>query len=71
VRSFYEFLLARGRSGEQGATAAPAACRRRSTGAGHAQSAHDVPAPKAVRRLPQTLDADQMARLLQNPAGAG
>ncbi|MGH8305810.1 MAG: tyrosine-type recombinase/integrase, partial [Steroidobacteraceae bacterium] len=30
--------------------------------------AHDVRAPKAARRLPQTLDADQMARLLQIPA---
>ena len=29
----------------------------------------DVRAPKAARRLPQTLDADQMARLLQIPAG--
>jgi integrase/recombinase XerC len=31
--------------------------------------AHDVRAPKAIRRLPQTLDADQMARLLEIPAG--
>jgi len=29
----------------------------------------DVRAPKAARRLPQTLDADQMARLLDIPAG--
>ncbi|HEX5462661.1 MAG TPA: tyrosine recombinase XerC [Steroidobacteraceae bacterium] len=29
----------------------------------------DVRAPKAARRLPQTLDADQMARLLEIPAG--
>jgi integrase/recombinase XerC len=28
----------------------------------------DVRAPKAARRLPQTLDADQMARLLEAPA---
>jgi integrase/recombinase XerC len=28
-----------------------------------------VRAPKAARRLPQTLDADQMARLLEIPAG--
>jgi integrase/recombinase XerC len=31
--------------------------------------AHDVRAPKAGRRLPETLDADQMARLLEIPAG--
>jgi integrase/recombinase XerC len=31
--------------------------------------AHDVRAPKAARRLPHTLDADQMARLLAIPAG--
>jgi integrase/recombinase XerC len=30
-----------------------------------------VRAPKAARRLPQTLDADQMARLLELPAGDG
>ena len=29
----------------------------------------DVRAPKAARRLPETLDADQMARLLEIPAG--
>jgi integrase/recombinase XerC len=71
VRSFYEFLLREGRSGEQGATAAPAAGRRRRTERVTRNPAHDVPAPKAVRRLPQTLDADQMARLLQIPAGGG
>lgn len=31
--------------------------------------AYDVRAPKAHRRLPETLDADQMARLLEVPAG--
>ena len=30
--------------------------------------AHEVRAPKSRRRLPQTLDADQMARLLEIPA---
>src|SRR5262249_26355901 len=29
---------------------------------------HEVRAPKSRRRLPQTLDADQMARLLEIPA---
>jgi integrase/recombinase XerC len=31
--------------------------------------AHEVRAPKAQRRLPETLDPDQMARLLEIPAG--
>jgi integrase/recombinase XerC len=61
VRSFYAFLL-------REAPAETAAGRRRSeriTG----NPAHDVRAPKATRRLPHTLDADQMARLLEIPAG--
>jgi integrase/recombinase XerC len=32
-------------------------------------SVYDVRAPKAHKRLPETLDADQMARLLEIPAG--
>src|SRR5215475_12406372 len=32
-------------------------------------SVYDVRAPKAQRRLPETLDPDQMARLLEIPAG--
>src|SRR5260370_38736830 len=31
--------------------------------------AYEVRAPKAQRRLPETLDADQMASLLEIPAG--
>lgn len=34
-----------------------------------ANPAEDVRAPKAARRLPQTLDPDQMARLLELPPG--
>ena len=68
VRSFYEFLLREGRSGA--ARAAGAASARRSPGARiRANPAHDVRAPKAARRLPQTLDPDQMARLLEIPPG--
>ena len=64
LRSFFEFLLREG------------AGARRSGGAGGlarvlANPAQGVRAPKAPRRLPQTLDADQMARLLQMPAGGG
>ena len=51
VRSFYTFLM-----------------RERDAGRGGMRlkhnPAHEVRAPKAPRRLPQTLDADQMARLL-------
>lgn len=56
VRSFYAFLL------RDSATA------RRSERITH-NPAHDVRAPKSARKLPQTLDADQMARLLEIPAG--
>jgi integrase/recombinase XerC len=64
LRSFFEFLLREG------------AGARRSGGAGGAarvlaNPAQDVQAPKAPRRLPQTLDADQMARLLEMPPGGG
>jgi integrase/recombinase XerC len=31
--------------------------------------AHDIRAPKAAKRLPETLDPDQMARLLEVPPG--
>jgi integrase/recombinase XerC len=65
VRSFYEFLLreapaeaARGERGRRGPRVA-------------ANPALEVRAPKAARRLPQTLDADQMARLLEIPPGGG
>lgn len=60
VRSFYEFLL------------------RESSGTGIRRAeritrnpGHDVRAPKSARKLPQTLDADQMARLLEIPPGDG
>jgi integrase/recombinase XerC len=69
VRSFYEFLLREGRDGA--ARAAGAASARRSRGDRiRGNPAHDVRAPKAVRRLPQTLDPDQMARLLEIPPGS-
>ena len=71
LRSFYNFLL-REAASESARTAtahtlqstAPAEGRRvRLSG----NPATEVRAPKATRRLPQTLDADQMARLLQLP----
>jgi len=59
VRSFYRFLLRE----------APAELARRARGPRvRSNPAQDVRAPKSARRLPQTLDADQMARLLAIPA---
>jgi len=62
VRSFYEFLLR-----ERSAEAANGKRARRV----RVNPALEVRAPKAARRLPHTLDADQMARLLEIPAGGG
>ncbi|HVH82884.1 MAG TPA: tyrosine recombinase XerC [Steroidobacteraceae bacterium] len=65
VRSFYEFLL-------REAPAEAASGKRSRRGARvRANPALEVRAPKAARRLPHTLDADQMGRLLQIPAGGG
>ncbi len=64
VRSFYEFLQREGhvlRARAQGEQSEIARIR--------SNPGRDVRAPKAGRRLPQTLDADQMARLLDIPAG--
>jgi integrase/recombinase XerC len=62
VRSFYAFLL-RESPGELTNTKARRGERITRN------PAHDVRAPKSARRLPMTLDADQMARLLQIPDG--
>jgi integrase/recombinase XerC len=60
VRSFYQFLLRE----------SPAELARKGRGPRvRVNPAQGVRAPKSARRLPQTLDADQMARLLQIPAG--
>jgi integrase/recombinase XerC len=72
VRSFYAFLL-REAASETARTAAtrtrtPARAAERRAGRITLNPAAEVRAPKAERRLPQTLDADQMARLLQIPA---
>jgi integrase/recombinase XerC len=61
VRSFFQFLLREELEGGRGPG-------RRAAVASH-NPGHEVRAPKAQRRLPQTLDADQMARLLDIPAG--
>jgi integrase/recombinase XerC len=69
VRSFYAFLLR-----EAPAAAAARAAGRKQTRARHAERitgnpALEVRAPKASRRLPHTLDADQMGRLLEIRGG--
>ena len=64
VRSFYAFLLR-----EAPAAAAIGAARRRGGARVTGNPAYAVRAPKAARRLPDTLDADQMARLLEIPRG--
>ena len=70
VRSFYAFLL-REAAAEIGRSAAASAgstgARQRRSARVSGNPAAEVRAPKAARRLPQTLDADQMARLLQIP----
>jgi len=65
VRSFYEFLI-RENQARLGAPAASGASER--SGVTH-NPAVDVRAPKAAKRLPETLDPDQMARLLEIPPG--
>jgi len=59
LRTFYGFLLR-----ERPAAAAAGRDPAVRTGG---NPAHDVRAPKAARRLPPTLDADQMARLVEIP----
>jgi integrase/recombinase XerC len=58
VRSFYEFLV---RENQPNGARPPSGVTR--------NPAHDVRAPKAAKRLPETLDPDQMARLLEIPPG--
>jgi integrase/recombinase XerC len=67
VRSFYEFLLREAPGEAARAGRAP----RRPVARVTVNPALEVRAPKAARRLPQTLDADQMARLLEIPAAGG
>ncbi len=64
IRSFYEFLQREGH-----ALRNAAAGERDEVARIRSNPGQDVRAPKAARRLPETLDADQMARLLEIPAG--
>ncbi len=65
VRSFFDYLI-------RESLAARDARTKRDTEATpdvFANPAKDIRAPKSKRALPKTLDADQMARLLELPAG--
>jgi integrase/recombinase XerC len=64
VRSFYEFLIRENQPAAGTSGSRPA----KSSGVTR-NPAHDVRAPKAAKRLPETLDPDQMARLLEMPRG--
>jgi integrase/recombinase XerC len=68
VRSFYAFLLRESHGGAAAAGAARDGAGARRVLRISRNPAHEVRAPKSKRRLPQTLDADQMARLLEIPA---
>jgi integrase/recombinase XerC len=63
VRGFFEFLVRESGVAQR--------AQRRSVVAPNIKNnpAYEVRAPKAQRRLPETLDADQMGRLLEIPAG--
>jgi integrase/recombinase XerC len=76
VRSFYEFLIRENSvmpvaraSSERPVTGGPAPSERPQRSGVTRNPAHDVRAPKAAKRLPNTLDPDQMARLLEIPPG--
>ncbi|HEY0342608.1 MAG TPA: tyrosine recombinase XerC [Steroidobacteraceae bacterium] len=71
VRSFYEFLVRENQPPRKGAGSdEPEARDKPVLLSGVSRNpAHDVRAPKGAKRLPETLDPDQMARLLDIPAG--
>ena len=60
IRSFYEFLIKQNKDEKDESEARSHVTRN---------PAVDVRAPKAAKRLPETLDPDQMARLLEIPTG--
>jgi integrase/recombinase XerC len=63
VRGFFEFLVRESGVAQRGQRPSAVAPNIKSN------PAYEVRAPKAQRRLPETLDADQMGRLLEIPAG--
>jgi integrase/recombinase XerC len=69
VRSFYEFLQTEAHVLRTRAAREVDGDMDRDVARIRSNPGQDVRAPKAARRLPETLDADQMARLLEIPAG--
>ena len=69
VRSFYEFLQTEAHVLRTTAARDVNSDVDRDVARIRTNPGQDVRAPKAARRLPETLDADQMARLLEIPAG--
>jgi integrase/recombinase XerC len=69
VRSFYEFLQTEAHVLRTTAARDVKSDVDRDVAGIRSNPGQDVRAPKAARRLPETLDADQMARLLEIPAG--
>jgi integrase/recombinase XerC len=63
VRSFFEFLVRESLAAQRVEKRLPSASDIKNN------PGHEVRAPKVQRRLPETLDADQMGRLLEIPAG--
>jgi integrase/recombinase XerC len=63
VRGFFEFLVRESVVSQRAQKRPDAAPNIKNN------PAYEVRAPKAQRRLPETLDADQMGRLLEIPAG--
>lgn len=66
VRGFFDFLIRESLIPRRQLRDSPRAAGGKAV---KSNPAHEVRAPKAMRRLPETLDADQMARLLEIPAG--
>ena len=65
VRSFFDFLLREAQVRRAGGAArGTGEAQEEDIAALRSNPAHEVRAPKGARRLPETLDADQMARLL-------
>jgi integrase/recombinase XerC len=70
VRSFYEFLIRENLPRLTGQDRESEEARYNSLRSGVTHNpAYDVRAPKVVKRLPEVLDPDQMARLLEIPPG--
>jgi integrase/recombinase XerC len=68
LRTFYRFLLREAPTAAALAAGGARGAARRRAARLTGNPGQEVRAPKSARRLPRTLDADQMARLLEIPA---